>query len=189
MLKTHDVGEADRFCILFSKERGKIAVRARAARKLKSNLGGTLLPLQSIQLDIRDSKSGLYAQSAICIQPFDSSNIDRYFLLQEVAQFILQVIIEDDPMPELFDAYCTLLTVSQCSREVVLSFKLFTLEQLGLLPSLDYKDLHDKLSENEKIFIQQSQLQQWHNAPSILEEEFNRLSKWIRNIIQQHSAS
>ena len=46
ILQSHDVGEADRFLILFTRERGRLAARARAVRKPKSKMGGSLLPLK-----------------------------------------------------------------------------------------------------------------------------------------------
>ncbi|MBU1911666.1 recombination protein O N-terminal domain-containing protein, partial [Patescibacteria group bacterium] len=38
ILKAYDVGEADRFLILFTREKGRMTARARAVRKLKSKL-------------------------------------------------------------------------------------------------------------------------------------------------------
>jgi recombinational DNA repair protein (RecF pathway) len=49
VLKTYDVGEADRLCILFTRERGRVMARASGARRLKSRLGASLLPFHHLQ--------------------------------------------------------------------------------------------------------------------------------------------
>ena len=64
VLQTHNVGEADRFCILLTKERGKIPVRARGVRKPKSRMGGSLLALQRIQVTVHEGSAGFMVTAA-----------------------------------------------------------------------------------------------------------------------------
>ncbi len=64
VLRTYDVGEGDRFCILLTRKHGKISARAKGVRKVKSRKGGSLLPLHIARVDIDVSSSGNYVSGA-----------------------------------------------------------------------------------------------------------------------------
>ena len=54
ILRTIDIGDADRFCILFTKEAGRKGARARGVRKTMSRLGGLLLPFRHLRIDLAE---------------------------------------------------------------------------------------------------------------------------------------
>ena len=76
VLKTYDVGEADRFCIVLTKERGRIAARARGVRKLTSKMGGSLLPLHHVHGLINVVGSALRSGATLEVLPkFDAEAV------------------------------------------------------------------------------------------------------------------
>ena len=140
ILNTHDVGEADRFCILFTKERGKIAARARSVRKLNSKMGGSLLPLQHVKLQLREGSAGFMISDVQKASEFDCKRVSAFLSAQQGIELLLNTLHDEEPMEELF--FTTLKFLELCSNEegqYVLPFTIRLLKLLGLLPDAQNK--------------------------------------------------
>ena len=143
VLKTYDVGEADRFCILFTRERGRVAARASGARRLHSRLGGALLPFRHITVELKEGNGGWIIAGAQTkgnqrnqgIQGNPGCAVAEFAALEEGIELLLRLVTDEGALPEVFDA--TLAFIHACGNGVShagLGYGFMLLHCLGLLP-------------------------------------------------------
>ncbi|MBI1812451.1 DNA repair protein RecO [Candidatus Peregrinibacteria bacterium] len=136
VLKTYDVGEADRYCILFTRERGRLSARASGARRLQSRLGAMLLPFQQVTVQLKESSAGFIVAGVLP----SGETLERFARLRAFAdaeqgtELLLSLLHEEEPLPEIFDATSTFLHSCGTAPHQVLAFTLRLLSLLGLLP-------------------------------------------------------
>jgi DNA repair protein RecO (recombination protein O) len=140
VLRAVDVGEADRFCVLFTREAGRLAARARGVRKPGSRMGGMLLPLSRVGVQIAAREHPGTIQSV-----HESGNIERpmsdfraFSRAQQGVELLLALTEDGDPMPALFESLVLFLAACRRGeRNPVPAFTVRLLHLLGILP------LHD----------------------------------------------
>jgi DNA repair protein RecO len=135
VLRTFDVGEADRLCILLTREQGKLAARAAGARRLHSRLGASLLPLQVTAVSLAESKSGWQLRGAEVQHAAPSSTPEAWCELLEVVELICQLTEDGHPCPEIFTPLYDRLTTTTPAAQATLGCEVRLLEALGLLPT------------------------------------------------------
>lgn len=138
VLRTVDVGEADRFCVLFTRERGRIAARANAVRKPTSRMGGSLLPMQRSLVDISEQGNSFLVTGASQCGPVASVNTTFHSYLEHIRgiDLLLALTEDDEPMPAVFNLLCGFLACSPDDFPGLLhAFQARLLHLLGLLPS------------------------------------------------------
>ena len=154
VLKTYDVGDADRFCVFLTKSQGRVAVMAKGVRKLQSKLSGATQSFQHLQVDLAEHSSGAYLRSAKCISSFDGirQNTEKFVMASRGAELLLNFLHDTDPAPSIFEL--ALQYFSECDGGVedllFPTFQLKLMKELGLLPErslaiLDSGD-HRKIS-------------------------------------------
>lgn len=189
VLKSHDVGEADRFCILFTREKGKLAVRARGVRKLGSKLGGHLLPMRHAQLTLREGSAGYMVQDARRLREFSEKNITAFLQAQQGIELLLAILHDEEPLPELFDV--TLHFLDACDAEkphTVLPFTISLLQLSGLLPDAD-DAYFARCSDAQRQYIRQSCTQQWDTLPTLSPTERELFSVLCAQLLSHISST
>lgn len=163
ILRTHDVGEADRFCILLTKERGKLAARARGVRKPKSRMGGSLLDFQETEIGVRESRGSLNIFSASCTQDYCGElALSNFLQAAQATELILSLLEDDHPVPEVFMLIQQFLSGCMMQDQVhILPFTVRLLQQLGVLPQEESHQLFSHLSKEEQAFIRACSHEQW----------------------------
>ncbi|MBM3228074.1 hypothetical protein FJZ27_04435 [Candidatus Peribacteria bacterium] len=159
VLATYNVGEADRLCVLFTRDYGRIAARATAARRVHSKLGGTLLPFLRIRADIREWKGGYVITGAhrhvSCMR---GNAVEEFLAAAEVVELLLILLEDGEPLPELFDA----LTEALASTSVPPAFHAARmLHLLGHMPAIDATAFPELLEQERRaiaLWIQIGQL-------------------------------
>jgi len=134
VLRAHDVGEADRFCILFTREWGRLAARAVGARRPGSRLGGALLPFRSVSLELRERGEGFVVTAARLLDAAPSG-LPAFARLGEGVETLLQLTEDGEPMPEVFALLRSFLASASAPADPVPAFLLRLSSLLGLLPS------------------------------------------------------
>jgi len=140
VLRAYDVGEADRFCILLTRERGRITARASGVRRLTSRMGGSLLPLREVQLSLNESRSGIYvSSSAPHPESWSAFTTPKSFAeAHQGVELLLSFVQHEEPLPEIYDA--TRRFLAQCADEspdALLRYTFRLLSLLGVLPDPD----------------------------------------------------
>lgn len=180
VLQTHNVGEADRFCILFTRERGKIAARARGVRKTKSKMGSTLLPLKHIKVDIVEGNAGYLITGAVQTDStHHNHNIHPYLHTQQGTEILLAVLHDEEPMEHLFDLTAQFITACSESNPV-LPFTLCLIKEMGLLPE------HVEGIE-EQHYVRMALSREWHHLPFLTSAQKSRFSLLCAELLSDHT--
>lgn len=155
VLRSFDVGDADRFCIFLTREHGRIAARAKAVRKTGSRMGGSLLPFHRIVLDLTESSTGFIVTGAQLARGFSpTSDIRSFAAAHEASELLMNLLQDEDPLPEVFDALETFLAEHLLAPEA--AYQAFTfnlLSLLGFLPDIDALGAFGDCKEDEQTFI------------------------------------
>lgn len=157
ILRTIDIGDADRFCIVFTREKGRMAVRAKGVRKMNSRLGGTILPFRHVSLQLSTSDHGNVVTSATShtTLPLDVSTFDTFVRLERGIELLLHLTEDDEPLPRVFDLllqFIALAPSDDCDPFSAFSVRLLFL--LGLLPSSNHDPRFNALPEDAQIFVE-----------------------------------
>lgn len=167
ILKTYDVGEADRFCILLTRERGRLAARARGVRKLKSRMGGSLLPFHHVTLDLVEGSAGFLITSVKQhIHDCHVSDIASFLSAEQGVEMLLTLLHDEEPQESIFNL--TLEFLDHCqnpSPDPILPFTVRLLYLLGMLPHSGKAALFSHLSEEERSFIDACLNKEWKEPP------------------------
>lgn len=188
VLATYDVGEADRFCIVFTQEKGKIAARARSVRKLHSRMGGCLLPHQHLTLTLRESSAGWQVSDAQKISDWNLQDFDVFLRIQQGTELLLALLHDEEPLPELFET--TKAFFDACARkspQAVLAFTVQMLHILGLLPETRSAYFH-ACTDAQCTFLSEAKDGHWNNLPSLSHAEKGQFSTLLAPLIAQLAA-
>jgi DNA repair protein RecO (recombination protein O) len=92
VLKTHNLGEADKILRLYSQEKGLIDAVAKGARKLKSKFGGRLELFNFIDCELSKGKSLDILTQAELVKNFKniSSDFNKFLFCQLICEIILK---------------------------------------------------------------------------------------------------
>ena len=190
VLKTYDVGEADRFCVLLTRELGRLAARARGVRKLTSRMGGALLPFQHVHVELKEfgndgwlvtaatqQLNGLWLmvdgsrtinQSTInqltSNQLTSHQHLQAFSQAQQGSELLLKLLHDRQPLPEVFDA--TLQFLRLCAEQnshIILGFKFHLLHLLGHLPESNNDAYFEQCSQEERNFVTQAREGRYEN--------------------------
>ena len=155
VLRTHDVGEADRLCIVLTKERGRMAMRARAVRKLGSRMGALLLPGRRLTLDVReDGGHATIAAARLNGEIADLSDPVGLAAAQQGIELLLMLTEDGEPLPALFEALFQFLHACGAgAQRALLPFQLRLFHLLGLLPSHGDDRRFQALDERERASV------------------------------------
>ncbi len=166
VLRTHDVGEADRFCVLLTKERGKIAARAYGVRKPKSRMGGCLLALQEAAVMLREGSSGMTVHSTICSGDREiTQSLPSFLQAEQAIELLLSVLEDDHPVPEIYELTREFLYGCRRSEDVsALTFTIKLMQLLGVLPKEETHRMFEHFSQEEREFIEACSQKEWWNA-------------------------
>jgi DNA repair protein RecO (recombination protein O) len=142
VLKTYDIGDADRFCILLTESQGRLAVCAKGVRKLTSKWGSAIQSFQHIKVDLAEHSSGMYLRSAECLSSFSSIRTDvrRFTLASRGAELLMHFLHDTEPSPSIFllaREYFEQCDAVESGPLLFSTFQMMFLKELGLLPAYD----------------------------------------------------
>lgn len=153
-----DVGEADRFCILFSRERGKIAVRAPGVRRVGSRMGGSLLPLRRVEVEVSESRGGLLVTAARVLDDAALSlpSLSSFSRMEQGMELLLTLTEDDHALPQVYALTAEFVTLcADPAIDPLPGFQLRLLHLLGLLPAEEHEPRFASLSQLARAFIGQ----------------------------------
>lgn len=156
VLRTIDIGEADRLCVFFTREAGRKSARARGVRKLGSRLGGTLLPFRHISIELVEGNSSATVVSAVdrgdTVPP---SGFPLLVRIEQGVELLLALTEEDEPLPAVFDLLLQFIRLSgSADARPLLPFQLRLLHLLGLLPANDDDPRFKDLPQDVRSYVQ-----------------------------------
>jgi recombinational DNA repair protein (RecF pathway) len=144
VLKTYNVGESDRYCIVLSKDLGRLHVRANGARKTISTLGPYLLGMQCIELELYYSKGHYTVRSAYLLHSALHTTPSK--ALEPAIECCLALLPEEVPATKVYDVVYNCITNTQSA---VIPALLQILHHLGYLPSIDDPSIIQACTQQE----------------------------------------
>ncbi len=155
VLKTYDVGEADRYCIFFTREKGRIGARASGARRPKSRLGGALMPFRQVTVELKESGASWVICGVAHHENEESiRTLSQFTQLEEGIELLMRLVPHEGELPEIFDA--TRAFFSACARgesQAVMGYTFSLLHLLGLLPGEAEMEEVNALAPEEYAYI------------------------------------
>jgi DNA repair protein RecO (recombination protein O) len=144
VLHRWDWSETSLVVELFTRERGRVAVVAKGAKRPTSNFRAVLLPFHPLQAQLSRSPAddaadvhGLRGAEWLGgVPPLPGAALFSAFYANEL---LMKLLARDDPHPALFDAYtATLLALATGGDEsaALRAFELVLLRETGVLPDL-----------------------------------------------------
>lgn len=187
ILRTVNVGEADRFCIILSREAGRITAMARGVRKPKSRMGGLILPFKRLTLQLSESSSGATVSSAsdphpdadVTMQPSD------FLRLQQGIELLLQLTEEGEPMPQVFSAADQFIRLPDDDR-LLPAFQMRLLSLLGFLPSTKDDARYARLPDSAKAYVEACQKIADLGTLRDIFPQSDALSAFVRSVLVEH---
>lgn len=190
VLKAYDVGEADRFCILLTRERGRLTARASGARRPRSRLGGFLLPFQHLSLTLKEGTGSMHVAGAAPAEPRlqDLSLLAPFTQAQQGIELLLSLVSHEEPIPQVFAATLSFLVSCRLASEnAALAYTARLLRLLGLLPSVRELGELITLSEAERMFLQAAC--DGDAVPALQEKEVRRVKQLCMSFVEGHLTS
>ncbi len=182
VLQTHDVGEADRFCILFTRDAGRVAARARGCRRMGSSMGAALLPLRESMVDLRQSGDAWHVTEARSLGNGEWS-LEQYTNAIRGIELLLVLLEDEQPLHDMYDDLSQFLKACTHNEDPILPFTVRTLQHLGLLPLESTHDLYAHLPAAERDAVAAMQQEDWPHA-----QGGTVLQQLVRRIIGEHAA-
>jgi DNA repair protein RecO (recombination protein O) len=145
VLHQYDWSESSLILDLFTRERGRLAVAAKGAKRPYSQLRGVLLPFQRLQVslgrgsddaEVHTLRSAEWAGGAP--MPGGGTLFAGFYL----NELLLRLLARQDPHALLFDTYAQVLPMIAVggeahSQAALRAFELVLLRETGVLPELD----------------------------------------------------
>lgn len=147
VLHSYDWSESSLILDLFTRERGRLAVAAKGAKRPYSQLRSVLLPFQRIAVNVgrvaagdegREVENLRTAEWAGGAAMLTGAALFSGFYLNEL---LMKLLARQDPHPALFDAYAATLPMLAATEDHVAeialrAFELVFLKEIGVLPDL-----------------------------------------------------
>ncbi len=189
VLRAIDIGEADRFCILLTRERGRLAARARAVRKPGSRMGGCLLPLRRVSVEIHESGDHLLIVGATDTQRDDDTAVSFGSFLRSAQgiDVLLSLIEDNEPLPAVFDLLCGFLRHDNDAVDILVAFQARLLHLLGLLPAYTSDQRVARLPDAAQAFIRAAASPLPFSALAELIPSHAELPLFLNGIIDEHA--
>jgi len=143
VIRTHDLGEADRIVVLLTAEHGKVRAVAKGVRKTKSRFGGRLEPLSHVNLLLYRGRGELdVVNQAESVEGRRELLADLDRLTQGLAMLeaVDRLTPDREPVPQLYRMLAGALRTlsSTASPLVVPAFFWKVLADEGVRPELDH---------------------------------------------------
>lgn len=188
VLRAIDISEADRFCILFTREKGRLAARAKGVRKTSSRLGSLLLPFRHLSIEIAESD-----HSAVITSASDSNGVltehlplIAFLRLEQGIELLLSLTEENEPINGVFDLLLQFITLAPSEIDPLPAFQLRLLHLLGFLPTVSDDARFRALPPNVRPFISAiAQTSSLHEL-STTEYPVSTIERFIATLLIDH---
>jgi DNA repair protein RecO (recombination protein O) len=146
VLHSYDWSETSLIVELFTRERGRVVVAAKGAKRPTSQLRPVLLPFQPLWVQLGKAPADAAAEVHLLRSaewaggaPMVASGaLFSGFYLNEL---LLKLLARQDPHPALYDAYADTLAALADEAAALRAFELVLLRETGVLPELSVETL------------------------------------------------
>jgi DNA repair protein RecO (recombination protein O) len=162
VLHSWDWSETSLIVELFTRERGRVVVAAKGAKRPHSQLRAVLMPFQRLAVQLGRAPSDAAAEVHLLRaaeraegppMPAGAALFAGFYL----NELVLKLLARQDPHVGLFDAYADAMVSLQATDEpgvqlTLRSFELLLLRELGVLPELDRVTLTARVLQPQALY-------------------------------------
>ncbi len=152
ILRAYDVGEADRFCVILTREAGRLAVRASGARRMNSRLGASLLPLQHVRVELSERGSHPIVSAGTVLTAAPVRTAHQLAVAQEAVELLMRFTEDAEELPDIFD-HCKSFLMEARDEAALLPFTLKLLSMLGVLPLSAEDSRYALLPQTDRVAL------------------------------------
>jgi DNA repair protein RecO (recombination protein O) len=104
ILKTRDLGEADRLVTFYAMEGGKLRALAKGARRSRKRFAHVFEPCSLVRLEYREKKSMVWIEACKLLDPHLAlrEDLDKWTCGALICELILELVPEGEAQQELF---------------------------------------------------------------------------------------
>jgi DNA repair protein RecO (recombination protein O) len=159
VLRQYSLSDADRIIVFITREFGKIRGVAQGAKKTKNRFGGTLEPLNHLNMEFfsREGKDLHQIRRAELICPYLGKNptLIQVYVFTYFAELANELIQDNQPNPPLFRLLLASLEAGRQNapnEALVRYFEFWSLKLNGLLPNYAYCSNCGKCVKDDGFF-------------------------------------
>lgn len=170
VLRTYDIGEADRYAVLLTRELGRISVNAKGARKIGSRLGASILPFRVVDAELKEWNAGWILAGVRVQEGLDYARfaqVESFTQASQMVELVLALTEDESPIPDIYDALLSALETCGSHKELPLAFTLQILFLLGLLPDAEEMKEDLELDEGQWLFLRASLHGAYSSLPDV----------------------
>ena len=187
VLRVIDVGEADRLVVLFTRQRGRIAARAKGVRRLHSRMGGSLQPGAHVTAQVTEGRGGWIVAGASTLgEDAGFPSAVALSRAQEGIEILLALTEDDEPLPGVFDLLHAFLRLCRAERRMLLPFTLRLLWLLGSLPSEEEDPRVEALAPADRALLRRCVEEEEPLAALASAPATTKLADFCRAVLEEH---
>jgi hypothetical protein len=187
VLRTVDIGEADRFCILLTRERGRLAARANGVRRPRSHIGACLLPMHRITVEVTETRRNFIITDARRhVECRESGTLETFLVGQELIELLLLLLHDGEPLPEVFDFAAEFLRTAQGQSRSSLPSRIRLLRLLGHMPERG-NPLLSALSPEEYRTVEQWATSNTNSVEVLSRQAERSLQRFCDTLLHEHA--
>jgi len=176
ILKRRNVGEADRILTIFTRDQGKIQVKAKGVRKITSKRASHIEPLNItvVTLYKGEGMHVLTEVDSLNTYPSIKNSLSRVGMAYHICELIDSLCPEGQEQAEIFDLLCQILTDLATKKQIGKSIHAFEVKLLTLLGFTT--QTHDLAGARASFFIEsilERKLKSRQIIPQLLQKSYS----------------
>ncbi len=163
VLRTYTLKEADKVCVFFTREAGKLRGVAHGARRLRSKYGASLEPFSEVDLIYFQKETKELVSISYCeivrSQFFEGMSSELLGVMHYLAELVIEFIPDHEPNEKVFRLISATMDALRASPNEDLSplvryFEIWMLKLAGYFPDWQYCGIcHKDLARESSIWL------------------------------------
>jgi DNA repair protein RecO (recombination protein O) len=157
ILKKYPIGEADELLTIFTREAGKIRVKAVGSRKIKSRLAGSLQSLNEIEFETAGRRflPVLISVRSRTLNNYLRENLKKFAHALVGIETLYRLTSDEEENPQLYELLLDFLkSLGNAARSEKLALRHFQLKLLGTLGFGPPPDLREEQGKEIDLFLE-----------------------------------
>lgn len=154
ILRKFPINESDLLIVAFGKKLGKILIKAKGEKKIKSQFKGKVNIFNLLNATIYDSGRSFTLTEANLIQAGpDGSNLQKFQISQQIAKILNQIIPDQHPNHQMFQLISNIIQTQQTDQDQSNLFEIFILKLLYLEGYITPVSPPEKIPEGKELYF------------------------------------
>jgi DNA repair protein RecO len=154
ILRKFPINESDMLIVAFGKKLGKILIKAKGEKKIKSQFKGKINVFNLLKTTIYDSGRSFTLTEANLIHPGpDGSNLESFQISQQISKILNQILPDQHPNNQLFQLITNIIQTQQSQINQSNLFEIFILKLLFIEGYITPVIPPEKIPEGKELYF------------------------------------